>query len=89
MAKPPSNRSCRFEVWIDPELKSRVENWGGTGLHNCADLKRDAVDLYDKLLPHPDLLAQIRLELTLRSARAAPRANGHDQHQESTDHVAI
>ena len=81
MSKPPAGRTCRFEVWVTPQLKASVDNWGSSGTHNCADLKRDAVALYDQLLPHPDLMAQVRLELALRTARAAPRPNGQDQHQ--------
>ena len=79
MANAPAKLINRAEVWVEPQLKRRIDQWpdkpGGM---------RRALDLYDRLQRHPVLLSQVELELTAReySAPNNGQAFGQEHHQE-------
>jgi hypothetical protein len=73
MANPAAKLIDRAEVWVEPQLKRRIDQWkdkpGGM---------RRALDLYDRLQRYPVLLSQIEFELTSRE-HSAPNGHHHAQ----------
>jgi hypothetical protein len=61
MANAAAKLISRAEVWVEPELKDRIDQWP-----NKPGGMRRALDLYDRLQKHPVLLSQVELELVSR-----------------------
>jgi hypothetical protein len=76
MANAPAKLIERAEVWVEPQLKRRIDGWkdkpGGM---------RDALDLYDRLQRYPVLKAQIEFELVSREEQARHPAMNGQHHQ--------
>ena|SRR5450631_1717448 len=71
MASPVAKLTERAEVWVEPQLKQRIDHW-----HDKPGGMRRALDLYDRLHRYPVLLSQIEFELASREEQArqpAPR----------------
>jgi hypothetical protein len=87
MANPAAKLIDRAEVWVEPQLKRRIDGWkdkpGGM---------RRALDLYDRLQRYPVLLSQIEFELVSReehAATASPARPAQPNHQEQPRGVHV
>ena len=75
MVSPAAKLIERAEVWVEPQLKQRIDRW-----NDRPGGMRRALDLFDRLQRYPVLLSQVEFELVQREERARnPAMNG--QHQ--------
>lgn len=73
MASPAAKLIERAEVWVEPQLKHRIDRW-----KDKPSGMRRALDLFDRLQRYPVLLSQIEFELASREEQTRyPVQNGH------------
>jgi hypothetical protein len=78
MANPAAKYINRAEVWVEPQLKRRIDHWP-----DKPNGMRAALKLYDRLLRFPVLLSHVEFELASREEQARPAMNG--QHHQPAE----